>query len=62
MDNLYSSWCAEYYDSSAFFMDGLLFLKDQPGGIFRTDEMASGKSSVEEFPGNLDQNSVDIVF
>ena len=55
--------CAfEYYHSSSVFMDGVILSENKSGGIFRADEMASGKSRMEEFPGDMDKDSTSAVF
>ena len=45
-----------------FFMDGILIIKNQPGSVLCSHEVAARRTGMGEFPGDLDKDSAAYVF
>ena len=52
----------KHHHSASVFMDGILIIKNQPGSVLCSHEVAARRTGMGEFPGDLDKDSAAYVF
>lgn len=52
----------KHHHSASVFMDGILIIKNQPGSVLCSHEVAARRTGMGEFQGDLDKDSAAYVF
>lgn len=60
--SVWTPYTFKHHHSAPVFMDGILIIKNKPGSVLGSHEVASKRAGMEEFPGDLDKDPAADVF